>query len=377
MPVDTLSPLPLPDAIASRRVADVNGLDMHVLEAGRPGGPVVLLLHGFPELAFSWRAVMPGLAAAGCHVIAPDQRGFGRTTGWDADYDGDLASFRSSNLVIDMLALLDRLGIDRVDMVVGHDAGSQIAGLLAVLRPDIFARAVIMSAPFTGPPGHGLLAVGSRAPAAALDAGLAALDPPRRHYFSYYSGRGADAEMRGCPQGLHAFLRAYFHVKSGDWTANSPAPLPGASPADFARLPTYYVLPRDADMAATVAPAMPSADEIAACAWLREADLAVYTAEYARTGFQGGLNWYRCFAPEHRADLRLFAGRTLDVPALFIAGARDWGIHQTPGAFAAMQRRACTAMAPPLLIPGAGHWVQQEAAAEVTTALIAFLGMPA
>ncbi len=372
----TLAPLPLPATIRSRMVTGVNGLDVHLLEAGAPGEPLVLLLHGFPELAFSWRFVMPDLAAAGFHVIAPDQRGFGRTTGWDGDYDGDLASFRSANLVIDMLALLDRLGIARAAAVVGHDAGSQIAGLAALIRPDIFARAVMMSAPFTGPPGLASTA-GGRAPAAALDAALAELDPPRRHYFQYYGTRCADAEMRNCPQGLHDFLRAYFHMKSGDWLANDPVPLAGAGAADFARLPTYYVMHRDSDMAATVAAAMPSPAEIAACQWLPDADLAVYTAEFARTGFQGGLNWYRCFAPEHRADLRMFAGRTLDVPSLFIAGARDWGIHQTPGAFAAMQTRACTAMAPPRLIPGAGHWVQQEAALAVTAALADFLGGPA
>jgi len=373
---EMLPPLPLPPTIRERTVPGVNGLAVHLLEAGAPGRPVVLLLHGFPELAFSWRFVMPELAAAGFHVIAPDQRGFGRTTGWDGDYDGDLAPFRSANLVIDMLALLDCLGIPRVAAVVGHDAGSQIAGLAALIRPDIFARAVMMSAPFTGPPGLNS-AAGGRAPAETLDTALAALDPPRRHYFQYYATRGADAEMRRCPQGLHAFLRAYFHMKSGDWLPNDPVPLAGASAADFARLPTYYVLHRDADMAATVAAAMPSPAEIAACQWLPEAGLAVYAAEFARTGFQGGLNWYRCFAAEHRADLRLFAGRTLDVPSLFIAGARDWGIHQTPGAFAAMQRRACTAMAPPQLIPGAGHWVQQVAAPAVTAALVDFLTAPA
>ena len=93
-----------------RFVEGVNGLRMHVLEAGEPGRPVVLLLHGFPELAYSWRRVMPALAAAGFHVVAPDQRGYGATTGWDGDYDGDVGSFRLFNLVRDVLALLDRLG---------------------------------------------------------------------------------------------------------------------------------------------------------------------------------------------------------------------------------------------------------------------------
>ena len=104
--------IPLPTAIRSRFVEGINGLRMHVLEAGfeTQGRPCVLLLHGFPELAFSWRKVMPVLAAAGYHVIAPDQRGYGRTTGWDADYDGDLHSFRLLNLVRDALGLVSAFG---------------------------------------------------------------------------------------------------------------------------------------------------------------------------------------------------------------------------------------------------------------------------
>src|ERR671918_3143357 len=106
----------------ARVVEAVNGLRMHVLEAGTPGAPCVLLLHGFPELAYSWRKVMPALADAGYHVLAPDQRGYGRTTGWDGRYDGDLASFRLLNIVADALALLERLGI-KTAQVVGHDFG--------------------------------------------------------------------------------------------------------------------------------------------------------------------------------------------------------------------------------------------------------------
>ncbi|MGH6678967.1 MAG: alpha/beta fold hydrolase, partial [Bradyrhizobium sp.] len=106
------APVPLPASIRSRYVDGVNGLRMHVLEAGfeTSNRPCVLLLHGFPELAFSWRKVMPSLAAAGYHVIAPDQRGYGRTTGWHADYDGDLTPFRLLNAVRDALALVSALG---------------------------------------------------------------------------------------------------------------------------------------------------------------------------------------------------------------------------------------------------------------------------
>ncbi len=144
----------LPPGIRSGFVENGNGLRMHVLEAGyeTPGLPCVLLLHGFPELAYSWRKVMPLLAAAGYHVVAPDQRGYGRTTGWDPAYDGDLQPFRMLNLVRDVLGLVFALGHREVTAVVGHDFGSPVAAWCALVRPDIFRSVALMSAPFTGPP---------------------------------------------------------------------------------------------------------------------------------------------------------------------------------------------------------------------------------
>src|ERR1700736_1402565 len=149
-----LPDIPLPAAIRARYVDGINGLRMHVLEAGfeTPGRPCVLLLHGFPELAFSWRKVMPTLAAAGYHVIAPDQRGYGRTTGWSADYDGDLHPFRLTNLVRDALGLVSAFGYPSVAAVVGHDFGSPVAAWCALLRPEVFRSVALMSAPFAGPP---------------------------------------------------------------------------------------------------------------------------------------------------------------------------------------------------------------------------------
>src|ERR1700754_5253473 len=149
-----LPDIPLPPGIRSRFVDGINGLRMHVLEAGfeSKGRPAVLLLHGFPELAYSWRKVMPALAAAGYHAIAPDQRGYGRTTGWDADYDGDLAGFRFMNLVRDAIGVLFALGHPTAESVVGHDFGASVAAYAALIRPDIFKRMVLMSAPFGGPP---------------------------------------------------------------------------------------------------------------------------------------------------------------------------------------------------------------------------------
>ncbi|MCH2344243.1 MAG: alpha/beta hydrolase, partial [Pseudomonadales bacterium] len=136
----------------SRFVDNVNGLRVHVLETGyeTPNRPVLLLLHGFPELAYSWRKVMVPLAEAGYHVLAPDLRGYGRTTGWSSDYDTDLTPFRMLNKVRDAIGLISAFGYRYVDAVIGHDFGSPLAAWCAVTRPDIFRSVVMMSAPFGG-----------------------------------------------------------------------------------------------------------------------------------------------------------------------------------------------------------------------------------
>jgi pimeloyl-ACP methyl ester carboxylesterase len=343
----------------ARLVEAVNGLRMHVLEAGTPGAPCVLLLHGFPELAYSWRKVIPALAAAGFHVLAPDQRGYGRTTGWDGRYDGDLASFRILNLVEDLTVLLSRLGIEHAH-VVGHDFGSPVAAYAALTRPEMFRSVVLMSAPFGGPP--------TSLPSSEIHRELAR--GGRKHYQWYYSTREADADMRGCRQGVHAFLRAYYHYKSADWRGNRPYPLRSWSAAELAKLPAYYVMALDKGMAETVAPEMPQR----AAPWLSDEELDVYAEAFKSTGFQGGLQWYRCrTGPEFVAELMAFAGRTIDVPSMFIAGASDWGVYQKPGEFERMQSQACTDMRGCHLIEGAGHWVQQEQPERTSALLIDFL----
>ena len=362
-----LSPLPLPEGVRSRHVPDVNGLAMHILEAGWKGErPLVLLLHGFPELAFSWRKVIAPLAEAGLHVVAPDQRGYGRTTGWDGSYDGDLYSFRMVNLVRDVLALVSALGYRTVHAVIGHDFGSPVAAYCALIRPDVFRRVALMSAPFAGPP------PARSAPAPDINDALAKLDPPRKHYQWYYSTREADKNMRDCPHGIHAFLRAYYHYKSADWRDNRPYPLK-AWP-ELAKMPTYYIMNANDGMAETVSPYMPSKAGIDACGWLTEDELAVYAGEFARIGFQGGLQWYRCNLPGSvNQELDLFAGRAIDVPSLFIAGKSDWGAYQVPGSFERMRASACTNMRGAHLIEGAGHWVQQERPRETLDLLLPFL----
>ena len=373
--------VPLPAGIRSRFVRNVNGLDMHVLEAGYESKdrPLVLLLHGFPELAYSWRKVMLPIAEAGFHVIAPDQRGYGRTTGWDGDYDGDLDSYRMLNLIKDALALVYALGYRSVHTLVGHDFGSIVSAMCPVVRPDVFRSVVLMSAPFGGPPPLPF-DTESNPPRAStgpdIHAALAALPRPRKHYQWYYSTREADADMCDCPQGIHDFFRAYYHHKSADWKENKPVPLAAWSAEELAKMPTYYIMDLGRNMAETVAEVMPSPAEIAANKWLPDEELRVYISAFARTRFQASLNWYRCMtSPKYIAELQVFAGRTIDVPSMFIAGKSDWGIYQKPGGdIRKMQQDVLTRMTGGLhLLDGAGHWVQQEQPEAVSALLIDFL----
>ena len=364
-----LEPLPsevLPAGIRARFVDGINGLRVHLLEAGHsePGRPLLLLLHGFPELAYSWRKIMPALAEAGYHAVAPDLRGYGRTTGWSANYDDDLRPFRTLNAVRDALGLVAALGYREAAAVIGHDFGAGVAAWCALVRPDVFRSLALMSAPFAGPP-ELPFATDGKPPevpeSPTIHEALAALPRPRKHYQWWYSTRPANAAMWHCKQGVHDFLRAYYHHKSADWQANKPHRLAGWTASELAKMPTYYIMDLADDMPSAVAKEMPSPAEIAACTWLPDSELAVYAGEYRRNGFQGGLNWYRSRSGgAFEAELQLFSGRTIEVPSLFVSGNSDWGVYQRPGAFERMQEVACTNMVGAHLVDGAGHWVQQE-----------------
>ena len=265
-----------------------------------------------------------------------------------------------------------------VAAVVGHDFGASVAAWCALVRPDVFRSVALMSAPFAGPPALPF-DTADASPADAVPGGdihtaLAKLDRPRKHYQWYYSTRPANADMWHCPQGVHAFMRGYFHYKSADWSGNRPHPLQSWSAGELAKMPTYYIMDLDKNMAETVVPVMPTAAEIAACHWLPDSELAVYSGEYQRNGFQGGLNWYRSRTSGlYESELQLFSGRAIDVPSLFIAGKSDWGTYQRPGAFERMQGAACTRMLGCHLLDGAGHWVQQEQPEQVSELLLEFL----
>jgi pimeloyl-ACP methyl ester carboxylesterase len=374
----------LPAGVRSRHIANVNGLTVHILEAGyeKPDRPLVLLMHGFPELAYSWRKVMPALADAGYHVIATDQRGYGRTTGWDDAYDADPDAFRILNMTRDAIGLVFALGYRSVAMVVGHDAGAPVASWSALIRPDIFRSLTIMSSPFEGAPALPFnTANGAPMPPKAitddaLDAELAKLNPPRKYYQNYQRTPGANDDMLHAPQGLHDFFRAYYFYKSADYKGNKPHPLKARTAEEMEQIPHYYVMEKDKGMAENVAPFMPPADYIANCKWLTEAELGVYVTEYSRTGFNGALQGYRVRRgsdPKSIAEMQTFSGRTIDVPSQYIAGKSDWGVYQTPGAVDKMRSSACTHMVGFHLIDGAGHWVQQEQSEVVSSLLVQFL----
>ena len=365
----------LPPGIRSRMLAGVNGLDMHILEAGHetPGRPLALLIHGFPELAFSWRHVMGPLAGAGYHVVAPDLRGFGRTVGSATDYDCDLIEFSFLSKVRDMMALIAAVGHDHAAIIVGHDLGSPVAAWCSLVRPDLFHSVVMMSAPHPGvaPIGAPVLPDMLR----SLSEGLAALPRPRKYYLLHNCERDAATDYDHPPQGLHDFFRGYFHAKSADWPGNTPFRLADRSAEEMAKMPTYYIMDLDQGMAATAAEFMPSPEEIAACGWLDDDEVALFAAEYGRTGMQGPLNaTYRPISdPRIVAEMTSFAGRAIDVPAAFISGAQDWGNYQTVGAIEAMRTKGCTRMTDIHMVEGAGHWVQQEQPEQVAALILDFL----
>ncbi|THH32633.1 hypothetical protein EUX98_g1566 [Antrodiella citrinella] len=366
-----LPPVNLPEGVESKHLP-VKDLNVHYLSAGDPKAPLLVLLHGFPELCYSWRKVLVPLAKLGYHVVAPDSRGYGRTTSLNepnkvVSYDDDISPYSMFSLAYDIVALVFALGHKTCAAVVGHDFGSPVAGHAALIRPDIFQSVILMSAPFTGPPSLPFDVAANPPPPGSqvpfwvkVDQFLANLDPPRKHYTAYYTTRDANGDMLNAPQGLHAFLRAYFHQKSADWTANDPRPI---TIPEAGQMPHYYIMPVAATMADVAAEEVPSAESVAQNTWLPESELQVITAEYGRTGFQGGLNRYRCARTTRWADESgLFAGRKIEVPAMYLSGRGDWGVYQYPGAATKMKNEVCSSMADEdfVLVEGAGHWVQQE-----------------
>ncbi|KAG9193861.1 microsomal epoxide hydrolase [Alternaria panax] len=378
-----LPPLPLPDGITENYVlCPSNGLTFHTLEAGytpQRDKPLVVLCHGFPELAFSWRKVMVPIAKAGYHVVTFDQRGYGRTTGWDNSsfVNTNLSQFALTNVVRDVVTLVNALGYRQVKCIVGHDFGAVTASMCALMRPDFFKSVVMMSHPFKAPAllpfdiAHG----GTHEPAPQPDihAELAKLPVPRKHYKWYNSTSAAASDWLNPSQGLHAFLRGYLHVKSADWKENSPHALESWTAEEMAKVPNYYVMLLHKSMPDTIADMMVNQDSSATEPWMPDQDLAVYVQEWSRTGFQGGLNYYRITTdPALMRDLQLFAGKKIECPSIFISGAKDWGNYQQPGAIEAYPE-SCSDFRGVRFIEDAGHWLQQEQPERVVEGILGFL----
>jgi pimeloyl-ACP methyl ester carboxylesterase len=317
----------------THRFVLVSGVRLHVAERGE--GPAVLLLHGFPESWYSWRHQLAALADAGFRAIAPDMRGYGRS-----DRPEDPARYTQLHLVGDAIGILDALGVERA-VVVGHDWGAPVAWHTALLRPDRVRGVAGLSVPHRPR--------GRTRPTEALRAAFG-----ERFYQLYFQPPGvAEAELGRDPR---AAIRRFLHGLSGD------------SPDRFITDPTVPAGGGILDVLSDPATLPP---------WLEEADIDFYAGEFARTGFGGGLNWYR--AQDLSWELLApWQGAVVTPPALYIGGDRDLVVNLPRARQLIDNLRAWVPnLTGAIILPGCGHWTQQERPAEVNAALIGFLrGLP-
>ena len=319
----------------SHRFIETNGIRLHLAEAG--AGPLVLLCHGFPESWYSWRHQLPALAAAGFHAVAPDMRGYGQS-----DRPEAIDQYTLLHLVGDMVGLLDALGAEEA-VIAGHDWGAPVAWHAALLRPDRFRGVVGLSVPFRPR--------GSVRPTTAMPQTDEAL-----FYQLYFQEPGiAEAEFE---RDARVSLRTILYSASGD--------APRRDWGGAASNAVGMVSRQGGFLSGMLNPAsLPP--------WLSEADIDFYAGEFARSGFRGGLNWYRNIDRNWEL-LAPFAGARVTIPALYIAGDRDLVV-----AFRGMDQllpnlaKFAPQLRQTIMLPGCGHWTQQERASEVNAAMIDFL----
>jgi pimeloyl-ACP methyl ester carboxylesterase len=309
------------------RTIPVNGIEMNVAEYGE--GPLVLMCHGWPELWYSWRHQLVALAAAGFRAVAADMRGFGRTSAPD-----DVSAYTILHNVGDMVALVSALGAMRA-LIVGHDWGAPVAWHAALMRPDLFPAVVAMSVPHR-----------RRGPRPPLDtlrkAGKA------DYYYLYFQKQAAEDEFSRDPRFT---LARILYIGSGD-------------------TPREHKMSMYVDRAKGFLGA--ARDPVPLPSWLTEADIDVFADEYARSGFRGGLNWYRNI-DRNWALTAPWHGAVIAQPALFIAGSNDAVITGSMGQRALDEMgNVVPKLERKLLIDGAGHWIQQERPDDVNAALIEF-----
>jgi pimeloyl-ACP methyl ester carboxylesterase len=317
------------------RIVETNGICMHIAESGE--GPLVVLCHGFPESWYSWRHQLHALAEARFHAVAPDMRGYGQT-----DCPEQIDRYTLLHLVGDMIGLLDALGAETA-VIAGHDWGAPVAWHAALLRPDRFRGVIGLSVPFT--PRR------SVRPTSIMPQTEDAI-----FYQLYFQTPGvAEAELE---RDVQLSIRSLLFSASGDAPRRENGAMDGREVGMVPRRGGF--LSRLVD-----SPSLPF--------WLNEADVDFYVSEFTRTGFRGGLNWYRNIDRNWEL-LAPFAGTRVTVPALYIAGDRDLvlsfrGMDQVIANLSkfVLQLRGT------LLLPGCGHWTQQERAQEVDQAMIDFL----
>jgi epoxide hydrolase A/B len=319
----------------THRTIEANGVRIHLAEAGQ--GPLVLLCHGFPESWYSWRSQLGGLAEAGYRAVAPDMRGYGQS-----DRPEEIERYTLLHLVGDMVGILDALSADKA-VIVGHDWGATVAWHAALLRPDRFRAVVSLSVPFRPR--------GAAPPTRAMPQTETAL-----FYQLYFQAPGvAEAELERDPRDT---IRRLLLSASGD-----APPRVESAPGREA----VGMVPRSGGfLARTIDPErLPP--------WLTEADVDFYAGEFARTGFRGGLNWYRNI--DRNWELMApFSGVRVTVPALYVAGDRDL-VVRFPGApqLIANLKAFVPDLRATIMLPGCGHWTQQERPAEVNAAILGFL----
>jgi pimeloyl-ACP methyl ester carboxylesterase len=314
----------------THRFVETNGIRMHIAEAG--SGPLVLLCHGWPESWYSWRHQLTALADAGYHAVAPDQRGYGQTDAPDA-----IDQYTQFHLIGDLVGLLDALG-EETAVIAGHDWGSIVTWSAALLRPDRFRAVISMSVPFSGR--------GAGRPTEQWKAVFG----DNFFYILYFQTPGvAEHEFE---HDVRKTMRSVLFSASGDVTGER------------------LVAPRP--KTAGFLDGMTDPENLPA--WLTEADIDFYTGEFTRTGFRGGINWYRNFDRNWEL-LAPWAGAKVTQPSLFIAGEKDSVIRMVGGRDAVMAglKRGVPNLKDVVMLDGCGHWTQQERPSEVNAAMIGFL----
>jgi pimeloyl-ACP methyl ester carboxylesterase len=309
----------------THRTIATNGINMHIAEQGE--GPLVVLVHGFPELWYAWRHQLPALADAGYHAVAPDVRGYGRT-----DAPGPVESYSMRNMTADIAGLLDALG-EETAVVIGQDWGSDIAWRTALLYPERFPAVAALSVPFM-----------PRPPVPPIQL-LKQIFADTFIWILYFQEPGvAEAE-------LEADVRRSISVML--YSASGDAPEGAAMPAKKKGAGFLDGLPE---------PRLP-------LPWFTEADLEYFAGEFERTGFRGAFNRYRNMDRDWE-ELPQLADAKVQQPALFIAGEHE--VMPTLFGTDAMREHVPN-LRDIITLPGCGHWAQQERPAEVNAALIQFL----